>query len=142
MREPVQHPLCGFYASAVTRSFLLFDPTGRTEVVACRGTGATCVLAIVRWRPCRRGVGAADAPWRGAAHHMSRVALVLAMAVAAAGRPCPCARRHQRRRDPRMLFDNVARAGDLLAGRSRSRPLTDEINAARGDHAAGAAAGV
>src|SRR4029077_14544767 len=48
VREPVHQPLCGFYVSAVTRLFLLFELSGRTEVVSCRGTGgASCVLTIV-----------------------------------------------------------------------------------------------
>jgi predicted hydrocarbon binding protein len=47
VREPVLHPLCGFYASALTRLFRLFDLNGRAEVVACRGTGgSTCVLKV------------------------------------------------------------------------------------------------
>jgi bacteriochlorophyll 4-vinyl reductase len=47
VREPVPHPLCGFYASAVTRLLALFNVRARTEVVACRGTGEpTCVLKV------------------------------------------------------------------------------------------------
>lgn len=47
VREPVDHPLCGFYAAAFTKLLALFDVDGRTEVVACRGTGeATCVLKV------------------------------------------------------------------------------------------------
>ena len=47
VREPVPHPLCGFYASAFTRLLALFDLHARAEVVACRGTGEpTCVLQI------------------------------------------------------------------------------------------------
>src|SRR5438094_6249899 len=47
VREPVPHPLCGFYASAVTRLLALFNLRARTEVVACRGTGEpTCVLSV------------------------------------------------------------------------------------------------
>jgi len=47
VREPVPHPLCGFYAAAFTRLMALFNLRARTEVVACRGTGEpTCVLRV------------------------------------------------------------------------------------------------
>ena len=47
VREPVPHPLCGFYAAAFTRLLALFNLHARAEVVACRGTGKpTCVLQI------------------------------------------------------------------------------------------------
>ena len=47
VREPVAHPLCGFYAAALTRLLALFGLTDRAEVVACRGTGEpSCVLTI------------------------------------------------------------------------------------------------
>jgi bacteriochlorophyll 4-vinyl reductase len=47
VREPVDHPLCGFYAAAYTRLLTLFNLAHRAEVVACRGTGKpSCVLAI------------------------------------------------------------------------------------------------
>jgi bacteriochlorophyll 4-vinyl reductase len=47
VREPAAHPLCGFYAAAFTRLLALFNLPGRSEVVACRGTGKpTCVLRI------------------------------------------------------------------------------------------------
>ena len=47
VREPVQHPLCGFYASAFTRLVVHFNFHARAEVVACRGTGKpACVLQI------------------------------------------------------------------------------------------------
>ncbi len=47
VREPVPHPLCGFYAAAFTRLLALFDLQVNAEVVACRGTGKpTCVLHI------------------------------------------------------------------------------------------------
>jgi bacteriochlorophyll 4-vinyl reductase len=54
VREPVSHPLCGFYAAAVTRLLTLFDIGASTEVVACRGTGEpSCVMkvAIADGRP-------------------------------------------------------------------------------------------
>jgi bacteriochlorophyll 4-vinyl reductase len=47
VREPVAHPLCGFYAAAITKLLALFDVDGRTQVVTCRGTGeATCLLKV------------------------------------------------------------------------------------------------
>jgi bacteriochlorophyll 4-vinyl reductase len=47
VREPVAHPLCGFYAAAFTKLLALFNVEGRTEVVTCRGTGeATCLLKV------------------------------------------------------------------------------------------------
>jgi bacteriochlorophyll 4-vinyl reductase len=57
VREPVAHPLCGFYAAAFTRLLGLFDIGARTEVVACRGTGeTTCVLkmALANGQPAER----------------------------------------------------------------------------------------
>src|SRR4026209_42096 len=39
VREPVPHPLCGFYAAAFTRLLALFDIGARTEVGAWRRTG-------------------------------------------------------------------------------------------------------
>ena len=57
VREPVAHPLCGFYAAAFTRLLALFDIGARTEVVACRGTGeTTCVLkmALANGQPVDR----------------------------------------------------------------------------------------
>ena len=47
VREPVKHPLCGFYAAAFTKLMAMFNIGARTEVVACRGTGgASCVLQM------------------------------------------------------------------------------------------------
>jgi bacteriochlorophyll 4-vinyl reductase len=47
VREPVHHPLCGYYAAAFTRLMAMFNVPARTEVVACRGTGEpTCVLKV------------------------------------------------------------------------------------------------
>ena len=47
VREPVTHPLCGFYAAAFTKLLAMFHLGARTEVIACRGTGgATCVLHV------------------------------------------------------------------------------------------------
>jgi hypothetical protein len=48
VREPVDYPLCGFYAAAYTRLLALFNLSHRAEVVSCRGTGEpSCVLAIL-----------------------------------------------------------------------------------------------
>jgi hypothetical protein len=47
VRQPVNHPLCGFYAAAFTRLLSLFNLRCTAAVVGCRGTGeATCVLMI------------------------------------------------------------------------------------------------
>ena len=47
VREPVGHPLCGFYAAAFTRLMTLFDIGARTEVIACRAAGeASCVMKV------------------------------------------------------------------------------------------------
>jgi bacteriochlorophyll 4-vinyl reductase len=47
VREPVSHPLCGFYAAAFTKLLALFDIDGHSDVVSCRGTGdSSCVLTI------------------------------------------------------------------------------------------------
>ena len=48
VREPLPHPLCGFYAAAFTRLLALFDIGAKTEVIACRGTGEpTCILNVL-----------------------------------------------------------------------------------------------
>jgi bacteriochlorophyll 4-vinyl reductase len=47
VREPVAHPLCGFYAAAFTKLLSMFNMGAQTQVVACRGTGGTtCVLQV------------------------------------------------------------------------------------------------
>ena len=47
VREPVGHPLCGFYAAAFTRQLTLFNLSTRAEVIACRGTGEpSCVFTM------------------------------------------------------------------------------------------------
>ena len=47
VREPVQHPLCGFYASAFTTLLSLFNLRAHAEVIQCRGMGEpSCVLQI------------------------------------------------------------------------------------------------
>ena len=49
VRQPVAHPLCGFYAAAFMRQMALFNLPSHAEVVSCRGTGkASCVLTIAR----------------------------------------------------------------------------------------------
>ncbi len=47
VREPVAHPLCGYYASAVQRMLALFDIETSVTVESCRGTGGdACVLRV------------------------------------------------------------------------------------------------
>jgi len=47
VREPVDQPLCGFYAAAFARMLAMFDLDATGEVVACRGTGKPrCVLQL------------------------------------------------------------------------------------------------
>ena len=47
VREPVGYALCGFYAAAFKTLLAEFDVPSDTQVVECRGAGAsTCVLAI------------------------------------------------------------------------------------------------
>lgn len=47
VREPVEHPLCGFYASAFGRLLELFDVKSQATVVECRATGSsTCTVTI------------------------------------------------------------------------------------------------
>ncbi len=47
VREPVDSPLCSFYAAAFTRLLLLFNLQSNARIVACRGTGeASCVIRI------------------------------------------------------------------------------------------------
>jgi bacteriochlorophyll 4-vinyl reductase len=48
VREPVEHPLCGFYAAAFSRLLAQFNLPGTAVVVACRGTGEpSCVLHLL-----------------------------------------------------------------------------------------------
>jgi len=55
VREPVDHPLCGYYAAAFTRLLTLFEVPARAVVVACRGTGKpSCVLQIALAHRARR----------------------------------------------------------------------------------------
>jgi hypothetical protein len=55
VREPFDHPLCGYYAAAVTRLLLLFGVDGEASVDTCRGAGdSACLLSIaVRGRVAR-----------------------------------------------------------------------------------------
>ena len=47
VREPVAHPLCGYYASACERMLALFDIETSVTVESCRGTGGdACVLRV------------------------------------------------------------------------------------------------
>ena len=47
VRETFPHPLCGFYAAAVTRFLKLLKVSGGAQVAECRGTGAArCLLAV------------------------------------------------------------------------------------------------
>lgn len=47
VREPVAHPLCGYYAAAFTKLLSLFNMPARGEVIACRGTGEpTCMVKL------------------------------------------------------------------------------------------------
>jgi bacteriochlorophyll 4-vinyl reductase len=52
VREPVERPLCGFYAAAFTRLSTLLNLKTQAEVVGCRGTGeASCVIALTNGNP-------------------------------------------------------------------------------------------
>jgi bacteriochlorophyll 4-vinyl reductase len=47
VREPVGHPLCGYYAATFTRLLALFALPLAARVVACRGAGgASCLLSV------------------------------------------------------------------------------------------------
>jgi hypothetical protein len=47
VREPVDQPLCGFYAAAFERMLASFDVPTPVTVSSCRGTGApSCVLTM------------------------------------------------------------------------------------------------
>ena len=47
VRDPVDSPLCGFYAAAFTRLMTMFNLKATAAVVACRGTGeSSCVVMI------------------------------------------------------------------------------------------------
>lgn len=47
VREPVPHPLCGFYAAMCERMLTLFDIETSVTVESCRGAGGdACVLRV------------------------------------------------------------------------------------------------
>ena len=59
VRDPVTHPLCGFYAAAFTRLLELLEVPSRAAVISCRGTGEPrCTLAI----PLARRTADGEAP--------------------------------------------------------------------------------
>ena len=59
VRDPVAHPLCGFYAAAFTHLLELFEVPSRAAVISCRGTGEPrCTLTI----PLARRIADGEAP--------------------------------------------------------------------------------
>src|SRR5262245_12451267 len=47
VRDPVEHPLCDFYAAIIRRLLTLFELEGRVDTEGCRATGAPrCELSI------------------------------------------------------------------------------------------------
>src|SRR5712671_1773706 len=48
VREPVPHPLCGFYTSALARLFALFSVPAKIEIISCRGAGGGACAMTVR----------------------------------------------------------------------------------------------
>lgn len=47
VRESVAHPLCGFYAAAITRLFVLFNLSAEARVRCCRAAGGdACLMAL------------------------------------------------------------------------------------------------
>src|SRR5207302_4617530 len=47
VREPVEHPLCGFYTAAFARLFALFSVPAKIDVTSCRAKGAaTCTMSV------------------------------------------------------------------------------------------------
>jgi hypothetical protein len=47
VREPVAHPLCGFYSSAFERLLALFEIATAVTVVSCRATGGdVCTISV------------------------------------------------------------------------------------------------
>lgn len=58
VREPVSHPLCGFYAAAFGKMLVLFGLDADVFVESCRGTGQpSCVLAVPFGAPDLAGKG-------------------------------------------------------------------------------------
>ena len=145
VREPVPHPLCGFYAAAITRLMALFNVPARIEVVACRGMGEpACVLQVALLdTPASRGGGVTSRDsgvWPDAGRSCPRVCLGPRARLSGgdagrAGGPRAGARaRHAaRERHPRRPH--------LLAGRGGGRPPRRRPERARRrrHHAGGAA---
>src|SRR5258706_2869372 len=47
VREPVGHPLCGFYRSALARLFALFNVPAKIEITSCRAAGGgDCAMTV------------------------------------------------------------------------------------------------
>jgi bacteriochlorophyll 4-vinyl reductase len=56
VRQPVSHPLCGFYAAAFTRLMALFDLPAHSVVVTCRAMAEpTCLVTITLGAPVAVG---------------------------------------------------------------------------------------
>ena len=48
VREPVEQPLCAYYAAAVTRLFALCEIDGQAHTAECRGAGQpACRVAVI-----------------------------------------------------------------------------------------------
>jgi predicted hydrocarbon binding protein len=49
VRERAQHPLCAFYAAAITRMMHLFGLTVDVGTVSCRatGSGTNCIMSLL-----------------------------------------------------------------------------------------------
>jgi bacteriochlorophyll 4-vinyl reductase len=60
VREPVERPLCVFYAAAFTRLLTLFDVHARAGVAACRGTGGQACVFEMFLSPAEHGEMAAE----------------------------------------------------------------------------------
>lgn len=47
VREPVAHPLCGFYTAAFARLFALFNVPAKLDVTSCRAAGGgACAMTV------------------------------------------------------------------------------------------------
>jgi len=47
VREPLEQPLCGYYAAALSRAFKLTSVNASVQLRSCQGTGSpTCVIAV------------------------------------------------------------------------------------------------
>jgi hypothetical protein len=58
VREPVEQPLCTYYAAVCSRLLALFDLDTDVQVIACRGTGErSCILTMTVSKP-DGGIGA------------------------------------------------------------------------------------